>query len=45
MFKSYKNAFYSKFLDIYTSILYNDGDGDGGKKDGDEGKEGGGSGI
>jgi len=40
MFKSYKNAFYSKFLDIYTSILYNDGDGDGGKKDGDGGFEG-----
>ena len=39
MFKSYKNAFYSKFLDIYTSILYNDEDGDGGKKDGDRGME------
>jgi len=37
MFKSYKNAFYSKFLDIYTSILYNDGDGV--QKDGDRGME------
>lgn len=24
MFKSYKNAFYPKFLDIYTSIMYKD---------------------
>ena len=31
MFKSYKNAFYSKYLDIYTSIVYGgDGGGDGG---------------
>lgn len=47
MSKSYKNAFYSKYLDIYTSIVYGDEDGDrdrgkkgGGKKgDGEEGGE------
>ena len=36
MFKSYKNAFYSKFLDIYTSIVYNDGDGVGKSNGGNE---------
>ena len=36
MFKSYKNAFYSKFLDIYTSIVYNDGDGVGKSNEGNE---------
>ena len=41
MSKSYKNAFYSKCLDIYTSIVYGgdgDGDGDGGGKGGKGGK-------
>jgi len=34
MSKSYKNAFYSKCLDIYTSIVYGmDGDGGGEKED------------
>ncbi len=39
MSKSYKNAFYSKCLDIYTSIVYGWDGGDKGDKGDKEGKE------
>ena len=40
MFKSYKNAFYSKFLDIYTSIIYKDKEVRKGEEEwGEEGKK------
>jgi hypothetical protein len=37
MSKSYKNAFYSKYLDIYTSIMYGGGDDEKGSDADDKG--------